>query len=415
MAVGEGSTEPDEEDKLPPQDDGPTDRRSTTSTTAALEPEDDDDDDEEEEEEEEEEPRLKYANLTKNLSRLYRNGDAASAFFVAGDKLVIGTHNGNIHVLALPSLEALRVYHAHSASVSAISISPYPPPLPALKLDLAQRLAAESTQERERSPTASAAGKNSPRRPPVPNIPSNQIFIATSSIDGNVCVSSLVDSKDQLRNFGRPVQTVSLSPEYKSDRNYLSAGQAGSLILTNGGQSGRRANATTTGAAAAASGWLGSIGLGDNTGTDRVLHSGEGIISTIRWSLSGKYVLWVNEQGIKIMRSDLHLEPHEAGYEWKRISHIDKPNRPGWDEMAGVWKARAEWINRANLEVDEDTDAANGETTQFIDTEPTTTKLEEVLVGWGDTTWLIKVYSGDGSTGKNAAERNVARADVATM
>lgn len=44
---------------------------------------------EEEEEEEEEEPRLKYATLTKNLMPVYRNGDAASTFMVAGDKMVI--------------------------------------------------------------------------------------------------------------------------------------------------------------------------------------------------------------------------------------------------------------------------------------------------------------------------------------
>ena len=43
---------------------------------------------EEEEEEEEEEPRLKYASLTKHLKAVYRNGDATSAFLVAGDKMV---------------------------------------------------------------------------------------------------------------------------------------------------------------------------------------------------------------------------------------------------------------------------------------------------------------------------------------
>ena len=66
------------------------------------------------EEEEDEEPRLKYASLTKHLKPVYRNGDATSAFLVAGDKMVsrllqalglnarltalqiVGTHNGNI-------------------------------------------------------------------------------------------------------------------------------------------------------------------------------------------------------------------------------------------------------------------------------------------------------------------------------
>ena len=42
----------------------------------------------EEEEEDEEEPRLKYANITKQLGPLHRGGDASSAFFVAGDKMV---------------------------------------------------------------------------------------------------------------------------------------------------------------------------------------------------------------------------------------------------------------------------------------------------------------------------------------
>ena len=40
------------------------------------------------EEDEDEEPRLKYASLTKQLRPVYRNGDATSAFLVAGDKMV---------------------------------------------------------------------------------------------------------------------------------------------------------------------------------------------------------------------------------------------------------------------------------------------------------------------------------------
>lgn len=44
---------------------------------------DDSDDDEDEEE-----PKLKYARLTQHLGPVYRNGDATSAFLVAGDKMV---------------------------------------------------------------------------------------------------------------------------------------------------------------------------------------------------------------------------------------------------------------------------------------------------------------------------------------
>jgi len=50
--------------------------------------EQDKEDEASEEEDDEEEPRLKYASLTKHLTPVYRNGDATSAFLVAGDKMV---------------------------------------------------------------------------------------------------------------------------------------------------------------------------------------------------------------------------------------------------------------------------------------------------------------------------------------
>ena len=181
---------------------------------------------------------------------------------------------------------------------------------------------------------------------------------------------------------------------------------------------GRSADATTTGAAAAAAGWLGTIGLGTNTGTDKVLHSGEGIISTIKWSLSGKYVLWVNEQGIKIMRSSLHLDSGESGFEWKRMSHKDKPNRPAWEDMAGVWRARAEWFDRDNLEADDEPrvdlpkeEDANGKANDLTKK----VKAEEVVVGWGDTVWVFRVHAGGVGTGKEAGERTIGRVEVVTM
>ena len=164
-----------------------------------------------------------------------------------------------------------------------------------------------------------------------------------------------MDPKDvTLRNFARPVQAVALSPEYKSDRSYLSGGLAGELILTVGGQAGVRSNANTSHAAAAAQGWLGAIGLGGNSGKDTVLHSGEGIISTIKWSLSGKYVAWANEYGIRIIRSNIHLHSADAESAWKTVGFIEKPNRRIWEEMASVWKARLEWIDDGWLESDDD-------------------------------------------------------------
>jgi hypothetical protein len=224
-----------------------------------------------------------------------------------------------------------------------------------------------------------------------------------------------VDPKDIIkRNFGRPVQAVTLSPDYKNDRTFISGGRAGELILTVGGRIGVSSNATTMGGAtAAASSWLGSMGLGAGSGRDTVLHSGEGTISTIRWSLSGKYVAWVNEEGIKIMRSNLHLESSEAEFAWKRISHIDRPNGPGWEEMASVWKARAEWIDQSALDDADNLDPGNESTKRKPPSNGIEEKTEKLVVGWGGTVWIIDVYP-DRACKSSKGER-YGSAEVTTM
>ncbi|KAL5366492.1 hypothetical protein BJX96DRAFT_35628 [Aspergillus floccosus] len=371
-----------------------------------------------EDEEDDDEPHLKYAHLTKHLGAVYRNGDATSSFLAAADKMIIGTHNGNIHVLSIPLLQSLRVYHAHSASITCISISPYPPPLPTLRAENLSRVAEDQGFSAPSSSGGSIRGQSrTSQQSTLPATPSNSIYIATSSIDGNVCVASLVDPKDVLlRNFGRPVQAVALSPDYKSDRSFLSGGRAGDLILTTGGRVGVSTNSTTMGgAAAAATSWLGSIGLGANTGKDTILHSGEGAISTIKWSLSGKYVVWVNEEGIKIMRSNMHLESSDTELAWKRISHIDRPNRPGWEEMASVWKARAEWVDQSALSTDDPhskSGAHHGDPTNIppvIHEED----VEKLVVGWGGTVWVINVYPD--RPNKNIKNHNIGTVEVSTI
>ena len=72
-------------------DDGlrsPSDDRMEKNHKVKEEEDNDDDDEEGEEDDEEDEPRLNYTSLTKYLRTLYRNGDATSAFLVAGDKMV---------------------------------------------------------------------------------------------------------------------------------------------------------------------------------------------------------------------------------------------------------------------------------------------------------------------------------------
>lgn len=299
-----------------------------------------------------------------------------------------------------------------------VSISPYPPPLPptSLKSDVATK--AMSAAAPSRKTTATDMPRKSREPEPLPNIPSNNIFIGTSSMDGHVCVQSLIDFKDvSLRNFARPVHAVALSPDYKNDRTYISGGTSGSLVLTVTPPQGRSTSSTVGTAAAAASGWLGSMGLGANTGRDTVLHSGEGTISAIKWSLSGKYVVWLNEHGIKIMRSKLHLESADAEDAWKRIGHIDRPQTDEWEEMAGVWKGRAEWIDEQSIDSDEDGNPSEPVTGSMAAPPKKTTRqdkqFERLLVGWGGTIWIIHVHAGGIGAGRHVGEKSIGRAEIA--
>ncbi|KAL6720978.1 Vacuolar protein sorting-associated protein 41 [Lecanora helva] len=386
-----------------------------------------DEEDEVSEEEEDEEPLLKYASLTKHLKSVYRNGDATSTFMVAGGKMILGTHNGNIHVLSVPSLNPIHVYHAHTASTTGLSLSPFPPPLGLTKLDAVNKNVSERTDSPRPSKSKQSNASPSSRTPKqrVPLTPSNMIYIGSASLDGNVCIQSLTDPKDvQLRNFGRPVQAVALSPDYRSDRSYLSGGLAGNLVLTVGGRTGTTSKSSTAGGTAAAtSGWLGSIGLSANAGKDQILHSGEGAISTIKWSLSGKFIVWVNEKGIKIMRSNLHLDSGDTELGWKRISHIDHPNRPGWEEMAGIWKAHVEWIDEAGLESDEGFPTANGSVNKASDppdverfkSPQKSRQIEKLIVGWSGTIWIFNIHPESSNAGTLSNEGRKPHVDIVTM
>ena len=74
-----------------PDDEDEAQKAARTKSEEDSEQSREDNETEEEEtegEDEDEEPQLKYASLTKAQGALYRNGDAASAFLVAGDKMV---------------------------------------------------------------------------------------------------------------------------------------------------------------------------------------------------------------------------------------------------------------------------------------------------------------------------------------
>ncbi|KAK0932673.1 Vacuolar protein sorting-associated protein 41 [Friedmanniomyces endolithicus] len=393
--------------------------------------EDGEDGEGDEEDEEDEEPKLKYAKLTGSLTGVYRNGDSTSAFAVAGDKMVMGTHSGSVHVLSLPSLQGLRSWRAHTATITSVSVSPTPPPPTTVRSEKGETSVltaggspAASVRTQSTQPRTPQAARQQ-QTPAVPSTPSNLIYIATSSLDGHVCVSSLIDQKDVLlRNFARPINAVALSPDYRNDRHYLSGGLAGQLVLTVGGQAGVSADANTnSGLAGASSGWLSTLtgGLaGESVGKDTVLHAGEGSIATIKWSASGRWVVWVNEEGIKIMRSHLRLDSEASEDAWKRIAHASKPNKTSWTGMAAVWKARCEWVNDKTLEEDvvgaeESREAVNGTKVNGNGTVKSTAsgkrakQVEKLVVGWGDTAWLLHVY--EGGTSHNG-QRQVGSADI---
>lgn len=320
-------------------------------------------------------------------------------------------------------MQSLRNYHAHSGSITSISVSPFSPvaSVTTTASDPPSRVGVPGKTGSGRTPSFASDAPNTkgPRgaRPStVPAVPANSVYIATASMDGHVCVSSLVDPKDvMLRNYARPVQAVALSPNYKVDRTYLSGGMAGQLILTVGGRTGVSTNANTNSTAASASGWLGAIGLGANSGTDTVLHSGEGNISTIKWSLSGKYVMWTNEQGSKIMRSNMELQTSQMDLAWRRIAHVPRPNRRIWEDMAGVWRAHAQWIDDRYLEdgAEDQSPVPNNASsdaasiapsvrpgtirrtgTSMRPSVPKIRRIERLVVGWGDTAWIVHVQPG---------------------
>lgn len=122
---------------------------------------------------------------------------------------------------------------------------------------------------------------------------------------------------------------------------------------------------------------------------------------------------WNNEFGTRILRS--HIDVSDADLAWKRIGHVPRPNRQNWDEMAGVWRARTQWIDHLCLESDStEATATNGSTMSPSETtpkrpqspstasvRPARKRVERLLVGWGDTVWMVHVHGGGPPSGRS--------------
>jgi hypothetical protein len=82
--MAEASDNREETNKAKEKEPSPGEEDSQDDSESAAESESEED----EEDVEDDEPKLKYARLTGHLGPVYRNGDATSAFLVAGDKMV---------------------------------------------------------------------------------------------------------------------------------------------------------------------------------------------------------------------------------------------------------------------------------------------------------------------------------------
>lgn len=121
------------------------------------------------------------------------------------------------------------------------------------------------------------------------------------------------------------------------------------------------------------------------------------------------------------MRSNLNLESADSELAWKRIGHQDRPHDARWEDMAGVWKGRAEWIDEKTLETDDDDKSREAATASAATTKlkqqasRNGAKIEKLLVGWGDALWIINVHPGGTGTGRNVGERSAGRAELIKM
>jgi len=206
-------------------------------------------------EEEEDEPRLKYQRFGAGSSIPgILKSDSSSCLCVSPKILALGTHAGQVHLLDLNGNEVKR-FHAHGATVNELCFD------------------------------------------------NRGEYVGSCSDDGTVVVTGLYTDEQSKYDYGRPIKTVALDPDYavKKSRQFVSGGMAGNLVLNS-------------------KGWLGS--------RDHVLHSGEGTIHAVKWC--GSLIAWANDAGVKMYDCT----------ENQRITYI---GRPKGSPRPDLFKAHLHW------------------------------------------------------------------------
>ncbi|KAG8782576.1 Vacuolar protein sorting-associated protein 41 [Ceratobasidium sp. 428] len=169
----------DGEEVHSPEDDG--DQEENWSDQS--ESEDDGTDEGDDDDEEDLEPSLKYEILGGDTGQLLEK-DSACAVVVSATAVLLGTHNGIVHILDFNGVRQ-RSYRPHTATITDMSI--------------------DTTED----------------------------FVATASIDGQVVIHSLTTPESYVFNLKRPMRTVALEPSFgaRGSRAFVCGGLAGTLVL----------------------------------------------------------------------------------------------------------------------------------------------------------------------------------------
>eukprot|EP01028_Stygiella_incarcerata_P005684 TRINITY_DN236_c1_g2_i1.p1 TRINITY_DN236_c1_g2~~TRINITY_DN236_c1_g2_i1.p1 ORF type:complete len:1216 (-),score=394.06 TRINITY_DN236_c1_g2_i1:274-3921(-) len=146
-------------------------------------PKDEEEEDEEEEEEEEQDPVFKYHKLESSLSKIFEN-HSASCLCVHDKFVILGTHEGTLHVLDFNGNE-VKTLPPHHVCVRDISVD------------------------------------------------ANGEFVGSCSMGGLVNIHALYKEEKFQFAYERPLNSIALDPQYskRSSRQFISGGKEGKLTL----------------------------------------------------------------------------------------------------------------------------------------------------------------------------------------
>lgn len=250
----------------------------------------------------------------------------------------MGTHNGLVHLFSL-SGTLLKTYRPHSASITDIQISA---PLPSVAPLHNPALNAATFLPLPTNLTAPSL----PTTPPETDSLIISDTIATSSLDGQAILHSLASGTTTGYNFKRPLRSIALEPSYNSSqtKSYVCGGLAGDLVLT------YRSSLSLGGLEnmfGLTPNLVPNFGLGGGGQSQKIIHSGEGPIWTIRWK--GDVIAWANDAGVRLWSVS----------RGERLAFIEREQD---SPRADLFQCTLQWVDEGSL-----------------------------IVGWADLVRLLKV------------------------